>query len=100
MELLSVPEDSFANWKERRVIKEILSPDFEEVTEIGLKEVESNMGKRLEWDTVKAANMAKDLPISQWAHQTIRTKLSELNHKSELPERYVSIFEKFVVDYE
>ena len=100
LELLTVQEDSFANWKERRVIKETLSPNFEEVETIGLKEVESDRGKRLEWDTKKAAEIAKDLPISQWAHQTIRTKLAELNNKSELPERYMSIFEKFVLDYE
>ena len=100
LELLTVESDSFANLKERRVIKEILSPNAEEVKAMGLKEIQTDMGNRLEWDTGKAGELARDLPIGQWAHQTIRVELSKLDKDGELPERYMSIFEKFVVNYE
>jgi len=100
MELLTVESDSFANWKERRIAKEVLSPTFEESKEINLREVESPQGKQLTWDTEKATEAIKDVPISNWTHETVRTKLAELDKDSKLPDRYVSIFEKFVVNYE
>ena len=56
-------------------------------------------GGQTKWSTAKASEQIKDVPVDEYTTNVIREKLAELNTKDELTEQYMSVYEKFVIDY-
>jgi hypothetical protein len=99
MELFPLESD-YAGWKEIRIARENISLTPEEELFIELRTVElPNGGKQLHWNTQKALDAVKDIPLSEYITGLFRKKLSELEKKQKLNEKYFSLFEKFVVSY-
>jgi len=56
-------------------------------------------GSQWQWNNEIASKNIKDVPIDEFTTNLVRSKLAELNQEKELPEQYVSLFEKFVIAY-
>ncbi len=54
----------------------------------------------VQWNQEKALSMDKDIPFGEWMVTTIRYILVERDKAAEVTEREMSLFEKFVMDYE
>jgi hypothetical protein len=51
------------------------------------------------WNTAKAAEAVKDCPVDEYTTNLLRDRLAELSRKKKLTEQYMSVYEKFVLDY-
>jgi len=51
-------------------------------------------------DPAKSIGHIKDIPISEWMTKTIRKVLVDLDNKKSLKENQLTLFAKFVLDYE
>ena len=56
--------------------------------------------KRWHWDGPKASQRILDAPIEEYIVGLIREKLAELNDKKLLSELYLSLYEKFITNYQ
>ena len=52
------------------------------------------------WNMDKALALIVDIPMGEWMTNTIRLVLRELDHKGELNAAEITLFEKFIMDYE
>ena len=90
----------YAALKTLRRAKEILSFTPEELELYEIKSVAGPDGKpNITWNAEMASKHVKDCPVDEFTTNVIRDKLAELNKKRELTEQYMSVYEKFVVDY-
>ena len=97
--LLPVKGDSAA-LKTLRRAREMLSFTPEEQKFYELKTIAGADGKpQTQWSAAKAAEQIKDCPVDEYTANVIRDKLAEMNKKRELTEQFMSVYEKFVVDY-
>ena len=55
--------------------------------------------KKWHWDGTKASQKVLDAPIEQYIVETIREKLAEMDNGGTLNELYVSLYEKFIINY-
>ena len=55
---------------------------------------------RMFWNQEKALGLIVDIPMGEWMTNTVRQVLRELDHESELDVTEISLFEKFIMDYE
>jgi hypothetical protein len=55
---------------------------------------------KIQWDTEKALAMSKDVPMGEWMYETFRIILREMDDNDELGPVDISLFEKFILDYE
>jgi len=92
-------EEKYAGMKEIRRAREIFSLTPEEIKSLSYEEIPEGNRLRVKLDVAKAVAMAKDLPVSEWVTQKIRTLLSELENKGKLNDQTYSLYEKFVVTY-
>ena len=99
MSLLPTKGD-YAALKTLRRAKEMLSFTPEEMAfyEV-INQVGADGKPQVKWSAEKAAQKIKDCPVDEWTTNVIRDKLAEMNKKRELTEQFMSIYEKFVVDY-
>ena len=88
-------QESFAGIGEISKLKMVLQLSGEEAGELI---IEKDGVQQL--DPVKAAGFVKDIPISEWMTKKIRGILRDKDRKLELKENELSLFEKFVMDYE
>ena len=79
-----------------RKAKEIISftPEEAEFFELNVGE-DGNW----HWDGAKASQKVLDAPIEQYVVETIREKLAEMDSNQALSEMYLSLYEKFIVNY-
>jgi hypothetical protein len=52
------------------------------------------------WNSTRAAEKVKDVPLDEYTTNVIRDKLQEMSKKHKLTDEYFSLFEKFVVMYQ
>jgi len=95
LELLPT-ENTFAGITEIHRAKLHLSLTAEEMEELEVV-YESGM---VQWNQEKALSMDKDIPFGEWMVNAIRLILVDRDKASEITEREMSLFEKFVMDYE
>ncbi len=95
LELLPA-ENTFAGIGEIHRAKLHLSLTEEEMEELEVV-FESGM---VQWNQEKALSMDKDIPFGEWMVETIRVILVTRDKAAEITEREMSLFEKFVMDYE
>ena len=81
--------------KSIRVARETLSFTPEEIEFFELKQE----GGVTNWNKDKAAQRVLDAPLEEYIVKLFRKKLSEMEQKGELTEQYVSVYEKFVINY-
>ena len=90
------PENTFAGIKEISRARLHLSLTAEEMEELEVV-FESGM---VQWNQEKALSMDKDIPFGEWMVETMRGILVARDKAKEITEREMSLFEKFVMDYE
>lgn len=89
-------EENYAGMREISRTRAHLSISGEEAKEIEYR-MEGNM---LRWNAEKAAQHLKDVPMGEWMTDTLREILREMNKNHKISEREMTIYEKFVIDYE
>ncbi len=90
-------EGDYAGIKTLRRAKEMIF--FTEEEKARLK-FEDKPGGVLVWDVEEGAKMALDIPVDEWTTNTIREVLINLSNENKLTEMQLSLYEKFVVQYE
>ena len=82
-----------------RRAREMLSFTPEEVDFFEIKSEVVNGVTQTKWDPEKNAKNVKDCPVDEYTTSLLRDKLAEMNRNGDLTERYMSIYEKFVIAY-
>jgi hypothetical protein len=54
----------------------------------------------IEWNQEKALALIEDIPIGEWLTNEIRGILKEKNDAQDLDIQEISLFEKFIMDYQ
>lgn len=95
LDLLPAKEE-YAGLKEIRRVREECSISGEEAKQFGDKQEDGS------WriDFSKTAGVLKEVPMGEWMTEKIRDILRKKNEKKELEEKLMSLFEKFVVNYQ
>ena len=52
------------------------------------------------WNADKAMGLIVDIPMGEWMTNTIRVVLREKSHEGDLNAAEITLFEKFIMDYE
>lgn len=95
--LALLPEESnYPGVREINKTRMILGLTDEESKEL---EVVSD-GERISWNPEKALGMIVDLPFGEWMTETIRGVLRELHEEYKLRPEIMTLYEKFIKDYE
>ena len=89
-------QGSYAGLKTIRKAKEIFSFTPEEME---FYKLHINDKNRWEWDRGKASERILDAPVEEYIIDIIREKLAEMNKKGTMTETYVSLYEKFIINY-
>ena len=79
-----------------RKAREIISFNAEEKEFYKIVEGENGSVK---WDGEAASQMVADLPIEQYIVEIIREKLAKMNEEEKLTNNYLSLYEKFIINY-
>lgn len=95
LELLPM-ENTFAGIREIHKAKLHLSLTSEEMEDL---EVVFESGQ-VQWNPEKALSMDKDIPFGEWMVETVRGIMVERDKAGIVTENEMSLFEKFVMDYE
>jgi hypothetical protein len=74
----------------------LLNLDGDEAEEIEVKHIEG----MIQFNVEKALGVIKDIPMGEWMTNTFRVILREKSNESDLSIADISLFEKFVLDYE
>lgn len=91
-------ESNFAGVKEIYRLRQLLGLTDEEA-----KELEVSPGAvsgTIQWNPDKALGLIVDIPMGEWITEVIRGELRSLNEKSILKVEFMSLYEKFINDYE
>jgi hypothetical protein len=88
-------EDDWAGVKEIRKAREILSFTPEEMEKYGIVQE----GQMIKW-SVDGNSYESDLPMSEWITTQIQEVLRKKNKEKKLSERDISVYQKFIVDYD
>lgn len=86
----------YAALKTIRRAKEMISFTPEEVEFYEIKQI----GEQATWNSRKASEVIKDIPVDEYTTNLIRNKLVEMDRKKQLTENHLSLYEKFVVIYQ
>lgn len=89
-------EGHYADLKALRIAREVLSLNDEEVKEIDYSEHD---GKAY-FDVQKGLTTYKEIPISEWVTNTVQAILMKKDKDGKLEEKYITLFDKFVMENE
>jgi len=93
-----LPEESdYAGVKEIFRLRTLLGLTDEEAQQIEVVPVE---GGRIQWDQEKALGLIVDIAMGEWITETIRGVLRDLDREHQLRVEVMSLYEKFILDYE
>jgi hypothetical protein len=93
-------EGDYAALKTIRRAKEMLAFTPDEMKYYEFSDVIGPDGKpNVHWSPEKASKAVKDCPIDEYTTNLIRDKLADMNKRLKLTDQYMSLYEKFVVDY-
>lgn len=92
-----MPEKStYAGIREIHRTTLLLMLTNDEVIEIEAK----HEGGVLQWNQDKALTLIVDIPMGEWMTEIIRGVLREKDREGDLSPAEISLFEKFILDYE
>jgi len=93
-------EENYEGLKELRIARESFSFTPDEMESFEMVTNKNDQGVPVtQWNSAKASEQIKDIPVSEYITNKIRKKLAELERKGQLNEQLLSIYEKFVVMY-
>lgn len=95
LELLPEKSD-YAGMKEVRRTRELCSFSAEEVKEHGAKQDDG----QYRITPGKMVSVINEIPMGEWITETVRDVLRKRNDKRELEEKFMSLYEKFIVNYQ
>ena len=89
-------EEDYAGMSEIMTLKLTLQMTGEEASEMVMKDAQGNQVL----NTVKAAAHVREIPVSEWMMKTIRKILADRDKRHKIKENELTLFKKFVLDYE
>jgi hypothetical protein len=92
-------EGHYADIVTLRRAKEVLSLTEEEIKATKYHEEEVGKTRMAYYDIAIANSLEKDIPLDEWTTRTISGILSKMEKEGKIAERFVSLFEKFVIAY-
>jgi hypothetical protein len=95
MELLP-REGDYASIKTIRRAREMIDFTPEEREPLKFEQ----KGTALVWDVKVGVGLVRDIPVDAWTTSTIQQVLINLSNEKTLTEMQLSLYEKFVVNYE
>ena len=90
-------ESNFAVVKEIFRMRSLLGLTDEESATI---KVEPTGDGRIQWDQEKALGLIVDIPMGEWITEVVRGELRDLDREYQLRVEVMSLYEKFILDYE
>jgi hypothetical protein len=90
-------ESSYAGVREINRLMLQLGLNDEESKQIEVKRIEGN---RIGWNQEKALGLIVDIPMGEWITEVVRMQLRDLDKNQQLRPEHMSLFEKFIFDYE
>ena len=94
-------EGHYADLVSLRKARDILSLTDDEVKDLDYKEVPNDSGGRTAYfDPIKASELVRDLPMDEWTTRTVENILSKMDKEGKLKEKYLSLYQKFVIEHE
>jgi len=90
------PTSTYEGIKDIHMTKLLLNLTGEEADKIEAK----FEGGRMYWNQEKALGLIVDIPMGEWMTNTIRVVLRERSREGELEAAEITLFEKFIMDYE
>jgi len=92
-------EGDYGALKTIRRAREMISFTPEELTFYQLKTEIKDGKPSTSWNSQKAKEQIKDIPIDEYTTSVIRDKLADLNKRGKLTDETFSLYEKFVIAY-
>jgi len=90
----------YAGLKTIRRAREMLSFTPEEIQFYEIKNATGPDGKpQTQWSMTKASEAIKECPVDEYTVNVLRDKLAKMSAEKTLTEQYMSVYEKFVIDY-
>jgi len=89
-------KESYAGMLEVHRLNLLLSLTAEEAEEVEVKYVDG----MVQWNQEKALGLIVELPMGEWITNKIRQALRDLDRDGELSLTELTLFEKFILDYE
>ena len=96
MELLP-KEGDYAALRTLRRAREIIAISPDESKELQFEQKQDGI---LVWDPEAAVGLVRDIPVDEWTTGTIKQLLINLENEGKLRDMQLSLYEKFVVNYE
>ena len=90
------PEENYAGMVEINKARANLALSGDEAIELEVVQA----GDRVNWNPEKAQQHIVDVPMGEWMIETIRGILRSKNDEHKLEDKLLSLYEKFVLDYE
>lgn len=91
-------ESNYPGVKEIFRLRQLLGLTDEESKEINVQQGE--MPGTIMWDNEKAMGLQVDIAMGEWITEVIRGELRDLNENYKLTTEVMSLYEKFIHDYE
>ena len=91
-------ESNYPGVREIFRLRQLLSLTDEESKEINVQQGE--MPGTIMWDNEKALGLQVDIAMGEWITEVVRGELRELNEDYKLTTEVMSLYEKFIRDYE
>jgi hypothetical protein len=92
-------EGSYADIVTLRRAKEVLSLTEEEIKAVQYREEDVGGGRMAYYDVAVGTAMEKDIPLDEWTTRTVSGILAKMEKEKKITERFVTLFEKFVIAY-
>ena len=93
-----LPEESnYAGVREIFRTRQLLGLTDEESTTI---KVEPTGDGRIQWDQEKALGLIVDIAMGEWITEVVRGVLRDLDREYRLRPEIMTLYDKFVIDYE
>ncbi|MHA2377006.1 MAG: hypothetical protein ACXAB9_12630 [Candidatus Thorarchaeota archaeon] len=93
-----LPEESnYAGVREIFRLRQLLGLTDDESKEI---EVQPTGDGRIQWNQEKALGLIVDIAMGEWITEMIRGELRKLDKEYRLSPEIMSLYEKFILDYE
>lgn len=96
LELLP-PKESYSGVKEIHRMGMLLSLTGEEFEELEVVNID---GGGIKWNTEKALGLIADIPMGEWMTNIFRVALREKSLDHDLEPAEITLYEKFIMDYE
>lgn len=98
LELLEImpANESYSGIKEINRTQLLLALSGDEWKELEVVQEEGNIS----WNPEKAMTLIVDIPMGEWLTNTIRGILRQMDRELQIKPQQMSLFEKFVLDYE